>query len=183
MLLNSGYTCHFLDWFMPFITNAKTWMPIIILAWLYLVIAGDRKQRFLGLALLLSVGFSDIICARIIKKSVGRLRPCSLEQTQDFTCRLLLPKKSSKSFPSNHAANTAAFAATVIFFVGIKAGLPFVILAFLIGYSRVYCGVHFPVDVFAGWTVGTMLGYASARLLLPHGQAPPTQDSDATDSD
>lgn len=172
MLLNSQFTFHFLDWFMPFITNAKTWVPIIILSWLYLIIAGDRKMRFLGLALLVSVGLSDVICARIIKKAVGRLRPCSLEQNETFACRLLLPKKSSKSFPSNHAANTSAFAATVVFFVGCKAGLPFVILAFLIGYSRVYCGVHFPFDVLAGWFIGALLGYATARLLLPRAQSP-----------
>ncbi len=168
MLLNGAWTFHFLDWFMPFITNAKTWVPIIILSWLYLIIAGNRKMRFLALALLVSVGLSDLICARIIKKSVGRLRPCSIEQSESFKCRLLLPAKSSKSFPSNHAANTAAFAAAVVFFVSLKAGLPFIVLAFLIGYSRVYCGVHFPLDVLAGWLAGSILGYASARFLLPY---------------
>lgn len=175
MLLNGAWTFHFLDWFMPFITNAKTWVPIIILSWLYLIVAGNRKMRLLALALLVSVGLSDLICARIIKKSVGRLRPCSIEQSESFKCRLLLPAKSSKSFPSNHAANTAAFAATMLFFVGLKIGLPFVLLAFLIGYSRIYCGVHFPLDVFAGWLIGALLGYASTRLILPYARVEPEQ--------
>ncbi|MEW6709559.1 MAG: phosphatase PAP2 family protein [Candidatus Riflebacteria bacterium] len=181
MLFNSGITFSFLDWFMPFITNAKTWVPIIVLSWLVLLIAGDRRLRLLGLALLVSVGLSDLVCARIIKPMVGRQRPCSLETGKNFQCRLLLPKKSSKSFPSNHSANTAAFAATVLFFVGLKASLPFVLLAFLIGYSRVYCGVHFPVDVVAGWLAGAMLGYLSARFFLRFVTPPNQPDQPAVE--
>lgn len=165
MFLNGYFTFHFLDWLMPVLTNLKNWIPLIVLTLMYLFIAGDRKMRFLGLALLLSIGLSDVICARIIKKTVGRQRPCSLEQNENFKCRLLLPKKSSKSFPSNHAANTAALAATIAFFLGFKAGLPFIFLAFLIGYSRIYCGVHFPADVLAGWLFGALAGYISAKLV------------------
>ncbi len=181
MLFNSGITFSFLDWFMPFITNAKTWVPIIVLSWLVLLIAGDRRLRLLGLALLVSVGLSDLVCARIIKPMVSRQRPCSLETGENFQCRLLMPKKSSKSFPSNHSANNAAFAATVLFFVGLKASLPFVLLAFLIGYSRVYCGVHFPIDVVAGWLTGALLGYLSARFFLKFVTPPSQPDQPAVE--
>jgi undecaprenyl-diphosphatase len=178
MLLNSVWTFDFLDWFMPFITNAKTWMPIILVVWFYLLFAGDKKMRFLALALLVSVGCNDLICARVIKKSVGRKRPCSLEETDTFKCRLLLPRKSSKSFPSNHASNTAAFAATVLFFWGFKAGIPFVFLALIIGYSRIYCGVHFPLDVLTGWAIGTLFGWAGVKLVFRFYQpAPESQET------
>jgi undecaprenyl-diphosphatase len=165
MLLNSGYTFSFLDWFMPFITNAKTWMPIILIVWLYMLAVGDRKMRVLALALLVAVGCTDLICARLLKKNIGRLRPCSLQETATFKCRLLLPRKSSKSFPSNHAANTAAFAATIFFFMGIKLAVPFIFLAIIIGYSRIYVGVHFPADVLAGWVVGIFLAWLTWKLL------------------
>lgn len=164
MLLNGAWTCYFLDWFMPFITHAKTWIPIIVVVWLYLLFVGDKKLRYLALALLVSVGVSDLVCARIIKKAVGRDRPCAVVETETFQCRLLLGRKNSRSFPSNHAANTAAFAATIVFFWGLKTGLPFVFLAFLIGYSRVYCGVHFPLDVLAGWLVGIFLGWFFVKM-------------------
>jgi undecaprenyl-diphosphatase len=159
MFLNSTLANSFFDWFMPFITNAKTWMPVILLVWLYLLYRGDRQMRVLAVALLVSVGLTDLFCARILKKSVGRIRPCSLEQTENFRCRLLLPKKGSKSFPSNHAANTSAFAATVILFWGLKTGFLFGLLAFIVGYSRIYCGVHFPLDVLTGWFVGATIAW------------------------
>lgn len=156
-LLNSQLVCGFFDWFMPFITDAKTWLPFVLIAWLYMVCSGGRQMKVLALALLVSVGLTDIVCARIIKKAVGRQRPCAVEQTDSFKCRLLLEKKTSKSFPSNHSANTAAFAVATATIVGFKPAVPLILLAFLVGYSRVYVGVHFPVDVVAGWLTGALL--------------------------
>lgn len=165
VLLNGSLTSAFLDWFMPLITDAKTWMPFILIIWLGLLFSGRPHLRVLALALLLSVGLTDLICARVIKKSVGRLRPCELSQKTDFKCRLLLPMKTSKSFPSNHAANTAAFATAMIVICGIKAGWPFIILAFLVGYSRIYVGVHFPLDVLAGWFSGFLVALLVCRIV------------------
>ncbi len=164
-LLNSQLINGFFDWFMPFITDAKTWMPLVLIAWLFFICAGGRQARVLALALLVSVGLTDIICARVFKKAVGRLRPCAIEQTENFKCRLLLPKKTSKSFPSNHAANTAAFAAATAVICGFKPAIPLMIVAFLIGYSRIYVGVHFPFDVLAGWLVGVAIAVAVSRFL------------------
>lgn len=165
MFLNSSFTNGFLDWFMPFITDAKTWMPFILIGWLFVICTGGRQAKVLALALLLSVGMTDIICARVFKKAVGRLRPCALEETETFKCRLLLPKKTSKSFPSNHAANTAAFAATTAIVCGFKPALPLMVVAFLIGYSRIYVGVHFPLDVLAGWLAGVVIAVFISRFL------------------
>jgi len=163
--LNSQFINSFFDWFMPFITEAKTWMPIILIGWLFVICTGGRQARVLALALLLSVGMTDIICARVFKKAVGRLRPCALEQTETFKCRMLSGKKTSKSFPSNHAANTAAFAATTAVICGIKPALPLMVVAFFIGYSRIYVGVHFPLDVLAGWIAGIAMAVLISRFL------------------
>ncbi|HOI91301.1 MAG TPA: phosphatase PAP2 family protein [Candidatus Rifleibacterium sp.] len=166
MFLNGELTNGFLDWFMPFITDAKTWLPFVLLAWFLIICRGGKRLRVLALALLLSVGGTDLFCARVVKKAVGRVRPCSLEQTDSFRCRLLLPVKTSKSFPSNHSANTAAFAVVTLMICGFKAGLPMLLLAFLIGYSRIYVGVHFPLDVVAGWLFGALIAWLITRLIL-----------------
>lgn len=166
MLLNSGLTSGLLDWFMPFITNAQTWMPFVLLVWFVMMARGGKRLRVLALALLLSVGFTDLFCARVVKPVVGRTRPCSLEQNEAFRCRLLLPLKTSRSFPSNHSANTAAFAMTAWAICGLQAGLPLAVLAFLVGWSRVYVGVHFPLDVAAGWLIGALIAWVVSRVVL-----------------
>ena len=166
MFLNGQLTNGFFDWFMPFITDAKTWMPFVLLAWFLMICKGGKRLRVLALALLLSVGFTDVFCARVVKKTVGRTRPCSLAETDTFKCRLLLPCKTSKSFPSNHSANTAAFATVAFMVCGFNAGLPLAVLAFLVGYSRIYVGVHFPLDVLAGWIIGALLAWLITRTIL-----------------
>ena len=89
-LLNGSLTSSFLDWFMPLITDAKTWMPLIAIIWLGLLFSGRPQMRVLALALLVSVGLTDLVCARVFKKAGARLRPCELSQKTDFKCRLLL---------------------------------------------------------------------------------------------
>jgi undecaprenyl-diphosphatase len=67
----------------------------------------------------------------------------------------------SDSFPSGHAATSFA-CATVLTALVPRAAPAFYVLALAIGYSRVYVGVHWPLDVVGG----AVLGVATALLLL-----------------
>jgi undecaprenyl-diphosphatase len=67
----------------------------------------------------------------------------------------------SDSFPSGHAATSFA-CATVLAALVPRAAPAFYVLALAIGYSRVYVGVHWPLDVVGG----AVLGIATALLLL-----------------
>jgi undecaprenyl-diphosphatase len=64
---------------------------------------------------------------------------------------------SGKSFPSAHAADTAAAAAVVSWAAPPVAPLA-IALVVLVGISRVYLGVHYPSDVVAGWVLGAAIG-------------------------
>jgi undecaprenyl-diphosphatase len=76
----------------------------------------------------------------------------------------LLHPPDSQSFPSGHAATSFA-AATVIAAAAPRLRVPLYVLAALIAWSRVYVGVHYPLDVIAGAIYGTLLGLLLVRAL------------------
>jgi membrane-associated phospholipid phosphatase len=111
-----------------------------------------RRYAAAGLILLALVGSSASFS--IIKLLVARPRPV-LE-----TARIV---QGGLSFPSGHAAVSAAFYGTVAYLLARSAkheavkmvvGLGAALLTFLIGLSRIYLGVHYPSDVVAGWIAG-----------------------------
>ena len=78
----------------------------------------------------------------------------------------LMRAPSSNSFPSGHAATSFA-AATVIGAAAPRLRAPLYVLAALIAWSRVYIGVHYPLDVVAGALYGLALGLLLVRALPP----------------
>ena len=147
------------DWVMPLITKIRNMAPLIGIAAIYLAVRGKRKGRIALIALVIAVAVSDLVSHELLKPFFGRLRPCvALEGV-----RMLLGKKTSLSFPSNHAANIAA-AAVVVSFYYRRMLWPMACLAFLIAFSRVYVGVHYPGDVLFGALFGA--GMAAAVLAV-----------------
>jgi undecaprenyl-diphosphatase len=74
------------------------------------------------------------------------------------------PPLDGRSFPSGHAANNMAVAAVLILFFP-RLGWLYLPIALLIGYSRIYTGSHWPLDVAAGMVLGLFGGVIAARLL------------------
>ena len=148
------------DFLMPFITNGTTWI-IPGLAALALMLIKEKKQALyiVGLALV-TVACTDLLCVRVLKPLFARLRPCHPAILVEGG-RFLLGNKTSFSFPSAHAMNTFGQAFLFSYFYR-QRWYWFFCLAALIGYSRVYMGVHFPMDV-AGGALG---GVACAIMII-----------------
>ena len=145
----------FMDVAMPLITllseDGIFWM---ILASILLLIPSQRRT---GLGMWLALAMGLIICNMILKPLIGRMRPYDFqEQFNGVYIKLLIDGLSDNSFPSGHTI--AAFEACVALLCGNKKlGIPAVIMAFLVAFSRLYLYVHYPTDVFASIILGSVL--------------------------
>ena len=148
------------DIFMPIITNKKNWtLPIIVLIFLLGFFSGPRGKIALTV-LIISLSFTDAICAQILKPFFERIRPSHLNLEE---VNLLTSKGGKWSMPSNHAANMFSLAIVLSYFYKKYKPLLF-LLAILISFSRVYVGVHFPGDVIVGGFIGFFI--SSSFLIL-----------------
>jgi len=154
-LINRQLTCGFFDWVMPVVTDFHFWRPFIFAGVLWLLFGCAGRYRSLALLMVVTVGISDVTSSRLIKPVFDRPRPCCA----NVQSRVLGDCLKSRSFPSSHAVNSAAVAAVVLFRQGPVIGLPLLLLSGVIAYSRVYVGVHYPLDVFGGMAIGCFLGF------------------------
>ncbi len=77
--------------------------------------------------------------------------------------KVLVPKPHDASFPSGHAATSFA-AATILSFAFPKAAPAFLVLAAAVAYSRVYVGVHYPLDIIGGAALGAAVAFGVWRI-------------------
>lgn len=144
--------CGFLDRLMPIITKFGEAYVFIIFAALLLVFKRTRKT---GLMLSAALIIGLVVCNITLKPLVARTRPFDMPGKEAIL--MLIKKTTDYSFPSGHS--TASFeAATVIFATNKKWGIPAIILACLIAFSRLYLYVHYPTDVFFGIAMGVVAG-------------------------
>lgn len=146
------------DSFWMAVTNAQSWIPLFVL-FLYLIyrFLGWKKTMALVILVALMITFSDQF-ANLIKYSVGRLRPNRDPEINTFI--RILKNNRSFSFFSAHAGTSMAVTTFIYFTLREKisyAGL-FFIWPIFFAYSRIYVGVHFPLDIFAGAIFGFLTG-------------------------
>ena len=155
--------CAFLDTVMPLITLlGDAGIFWIACAVVLLLIPKYRKVGLsMGAALLLGV----VLCNMTLKPLVGRIRPYDY-QLEHFgkVIQLLVATPHDFSFPSGHTI--ASFeAATVLLIHNRKLGIPAMVLAVLIAFSRLYLYVHYPTDVLASVVLGICMAFLGNYLV------------------
>ena len=118
-----------------------------------------KKTRAAGVILSAAVVLTFFFNEVAIKNLVDRVRPCNI----DMSVPLAVKRPDSFSFPSGHTASTFA-AIGVLVFKHKKAGIPLLLFAVLIGFSRLYLFVHFPTDVLAGAAFGMLMAWVTVLL-------------------
>ncbi len=152
-VINGDLSNAVFDSLMPFITDPGPFVIPLTLIGVGLVVWGGWKGRLLVVMALLLLVVSNAVSEQL-KQLFQRPRPClALE-----TVRLLVGcSKTNFSFPSSHASNITAQALLFAFFYR-PIAVPLFLVAAAVGYSRVYVGVHYPLDVVGGILVGLACG-------------------------
>ncbi len=164
----NGTNNSFWDFIMWWSSDKFIWIPVYLL-FLFLLWKKYKVKIWLILIFVaLLIFLSDQISVHLFKDVFQRLRPCH-EPSLDGMIHLVNGKCGGQfGFYSSHASNIFALAVFVISLLGKKNfWLVCLILlwATLIGYSRIYLGVHYPMDVIAGAFAGSLLGWMVARFL------------------
>lgn len=151
LAINQDFHNAFLNKLMPLVSVSGTGG----LAWLFfgliLLIRGRGETKKASVIMLFALFLSFLVGEEGLKLLFHRARP--FETIQGVN--LLVAPPQTYSFPSSHSAN--AFAAALVLARKIPAlSLPAGAFAILMAFSRVYVGVHYPLDILAGSVLGVL---------------------------
>jgi undecaprenyl-diphosphatase len=162
--INHGLKCGFNDLWLGYATwlgNGWIAFPIGVIV----LLAIDRRSFWWNILALALAGIVAGIALNLIKTAVHEPRPLTVFAPDIAAGRVYINVMFDKlyyfSFPSGHS-QTIFTVAAVLMWAGIKAhkinfwsGGAIVLIAIIVGISRVYCGAHFPSDVLGGAVLGS----------------------------
>lgn len=160
-LFLNGMHADWLDPVMWWLSDKLIWIPLYVFV-LFLLI---KKYRWKSVGILLSIvlliALSDQISV-LFKNGFERYRPTHTEGLKDYIHTLNNYYGGPFGFVSSHASNSFALATYTSLFL-----TPYYnnyrifafLWAILVSYSRIYLGVHFPGDIFAGSILGILLAH------------------------
>ena len=143
--------------------HKKMWFVIpVLFFWIFYIIKHKKNRLVLLLLIPLSILITDQI-GKAIKNMELRNRPYVTLEKENINLLINHTKGSTKSFPSNHAANIWAVCYLLSYAYSNNKKY-FFTLAILVSLSRIYVGLHYPFDVLIGMTIGLTVSYFLIKI-------------------
>ena len=163
LFLNS-HNSPFWDKVMYAISMVTIWIPLYLAILIYMGFRYKRKFIIIILFIIVAVTLTDQF-ALLIKNSVDRLRPCHEPSLTGLVHLVNGRCGGLYGFVSSHAANSFNVALLSLLFIRKRwYSISIVIWAAIVGYSRIYLGVHYPGDVLCGSILGAFIGWSMFSL-------------------
>jgi undecaprenyl-diphosphatase len=152
------------DGLWSFITKQSNWIPLFLLL-LYVIFKklGAKQTLYLLLFVAVLVTFTDQM-TNVFKNGFQRLRPCNNPEIKSLI--RIVQFRGSFSFFSGHASNSMAVA-TLLYFTLRQYFKYFWLLflwPFIFAYSRIYLGLHYPLDILSGYLFGFTSGFLMYKV-------------------
>ena len=134
--------------------HGEIWIAFTLLLLLF------RRTRKAGFAMAVALVLYMAAGHFFLKPLFARPRPCDV----NTAITILVKRPHGHSFPSGHTASAFA-AAFALWLQNRKLGVPALVLAAFIAFTRLYLYVHFPTDVLGGAVLGIALGTAASAFV------------------
>jgi undecaprenyl-diphosphatase len=152
------------DGFWLFITKQTNWTPLFLFI-LYLLYTkiGGKQTLYMLLFVAILIAITDQI-TNVFKYSFERLRPCSNPEIN--TIIRVVKSSATFSFFSGHAATSMA---TMMFLYQVlrtyyKHSYLIFLWSLIFAYSRIYLGLHYPLDILCGFLFGILFGFVIFKI-------------------
>lgn len=156
----NGMHNDFFDFIMFWISSKILWIPLYLF-FVYILFRIYKKSFWRPLlVVILSVVLADLASVHLFKEVFLRPRPCHEPELEGLVHLVKGQCGGAYGFVSSHAANMFAIAGSLFFYIQKrfpKSIFALLIWAAIIGYSRIYLGVHYPLDVFGGALLGLLI--------------------------
>jgi undecaprenyl-diphosphatase len=141
------------------------WAPLYLAILLYLGFKYKRKFLIIIPFIIIAVTLADQVSVQLFKNIFMRLRPCHEPSLAGMVHLVKGECGGLYGFVSSHASNSFNVAFLSLMFIKKRwYTISIIIWASVIGYSRIYLGVHYPGDVFCGSMVGAFIGWGLYKL-------------------
>ncbi|MBI5009277.1 MAG: phosphatase PAP2 family protein [Bacteroidia bacterium] len=157
----------FWDEVMYAISGKLIWIPLYLAIFIFLGIRYKSKFFVIFLFIILGITVADQTSVHLFKNVFQRLRPCHEPALEGLVHLVKGECGGLYGFVSSHATNSFYVALFSLLFIR-KRWFTVMIIAWalVVGYSRIYLGVHYPGDVLFGSMLGALIGWGIYRLYV-----------------